>query len=69
MVLVIGSLPVNVFFILSGFIIGYLLISKDKPYRNFIIEIWFKLFPAYLVALILSLLIFDLSIESLNSIP
>jgi peptidoglycan/LPS O-acetylase OafA/YrhL len=69
MLLVNGNLPVNVFIILSGFVICYLLLNKEKKYLNFVVERGFRLFPAYWVALALSLLIFSISMDTLESIP
>lgn len=64
-----GSYAVDVFIILSGFAITYLLLIKNENYKLFIFRRFLRLFPAYIVALFLSLLIFKISIDFLTSIP
>jgi peptidoglycan/LPS O-acetylase OafA/YrhL len=46
---------VDVFIILSGFVITHLLHSRPQSYRQFMIGRFFRIYPVYLVCLLLSL--------------
>jgi peptidoglycan/LPS O-acetylase OafA/YrhL len=50
---------VNVFIILSGFVITHLLLVKNESYKNFIFRRFFRLAPALYVCLILAILFLD----------
>ena len=63
-----GELAVDVFIIMSGFFIFYLLDTAQEKYGQFIIRRFLRLFPAYLVCLILSILMINVSIETLASL-
>jgi peptidoglycan/LPS O-acetylase OafA/YrhL len=63
-----GDYAVDVFIILSGFFIFYLLDTAQEKYGPFIIRRFLRLFPAYLVCLIISTLMINLSVETLSSL-
>lgn len=48
------GLPVDVFIILSGFVIFFLLDHQRTSYSQFIVKRWFRLAPLFLVVLIVS---------------
>lgn len=48
-----GTLAVDVFIILSGFVIASLLGRERLPWLPFMVRRWFRLFPAYAVCLLL----------------
>lgn len=68
MLLANGTYAVGVFILLSGFVIAFLLDSKKEQYGLYIARRALRLFPAYLVCLLLSILILDMSIEFLNQL-
>lgn len=61
-----GRLAVDVFIILSGFVITHLIFSKKETYLKFIVRRFFRLFPAYFVVLVISSLMINLSIDALE---
>ena len=64
-----NTVPVQVFIILSGFVIFSLLDREHQSYRAFIINRAFRLFPAYLLALAISVLMLPFAREVLLSSP
>jgi peptidoglycan/LPS O-acetylase OafA/YrhL len=66
--LVEGTYAVEVFIIMSGFFIFYLLDSGRENYKQFIIRRFFRLYPAYFVCLIISILSIGISLEALNTL-
>ncbi|MEI2580831.1 acyltransferase family protein [Scytonema sp. PRP1] len=66
--LVEGTYAVEVFIIMSGFFIFYLLDSGRENYKQFIIRRFFRLYPAYFVCLIISILSVGISLEALNTL-
>lgn len=64
--LVRGEYPVDVFIILSGFVIFMLLESKRQSYRTFITQRFFRLYPVFIVVFTLAVLAHPLRIESLS---
>lgn len=50
-----GGVAVFVFIILSGFVITHLLFTKRERYLSYLVRRAFRLFPAYLVCLAISL--------------
>ncbi|MCF2949886.1 acyltransferase [Paraglaciecola aquimarina] len=52
-----GGTAVNVFIIISGFVIAHLLITKHEAYKNYIVRRWFRLFPIFLFSLTLAILL------------
>jgi peptidoglycan/LPS O-acetylase OafA/YrhL len=54
-IIVIGSYPVDVFIILSGFVIAKLLAQKQEPYAPFILRRFMRLYPAFAVALLFAI--------------
>jgi len=63
------GLAVDVFIILSGFVISLLLDKKDTGYRIFIVRRWFRLAPVYLVLLTVSLILLDWQLAGVSSFP
>lgn len=66
-VLVNGLYPVSVFILLSGFVISNS--ATTHGWKDFLIRRGFRLFPAYLICLVASVLIVSLSIELIQSTP
>jgi len=64
-----GGYAVEIFIILSGFVIFYTLDNRSSTYLAFIRQRFFRLFPLYLFCLIISVFLIDFSIEVLNSFP
>lgn len=64
-----GDTAVGTFIIISGFVIAMNIDQSPTPYREYIVRRAFRLFPAYLVCLLISILILDYSIKVLNDIP
>src|ERR1051325_6417390 len=52
-----GAIPVNVFIILSGFVIFYLLSGLQEGYGAFIIRRFFRIYPVFVVCLGLALVL------------
>lgn len=50
-----GDTAVNIFIIVSGFVITHLLISKREAYLPYILRRWFRIFPIFLFCLGLAL--------------
>jgi peptidoglycan/LPS O-acetylase OafA/YrhL len=67
MVLANGQYAVCVFILLSGFVISNSATTHD--WKDFIIRRGFRLFPAYLICLLGSVLLVHLSIELIHSVP
>lgn len=61
--------PVDVFIILSGFVIFMLIEKKHQSYKVFIIQRFFRLYPAFLVLFTLAVLMNPLKMEIFNNIP
>ncbi|MFG1346775.1 acyltransferase [Xanthobacter autotrophicus DSM 431] len=55
-----GDIAVNVFIIISGFVITHLLASKKENYAPYLTRRFFRIFPVYLFCLILAIAITDL---------
>jgi peptidoglycan/LPS O-acetylase OafA/YrhL len=51
-----GELAVQVFMIVSGFVITHLLVVKQEPYGAYITRRWFRLVPLFLAMLILAII-------------
>lgn len=66
-----GEFAVGVFIILSGFVISMALDgASDQPKRVFYLRRALRLFPAYLICLVLSAFVMlQLSIDALNALP
>lgn len=50
-----GEFAVDVFVILSGFVVTHLLLSKDEPYKIYIVRRFLRLWPMHMVILILTI--------------
>jgi peptidoglycan/LPS O-acetylase OafA/YrhL len=59
---------VDVFIILSGFVIFHLLQAKPEPYSSYIFRRFWRLFPAYLVCLLISIAMLPPSLRALQSL-
>lgn len=46
-----GELAVDVFIVLSGYVIAMMINNKNEPYRIYIFRRWARLYPLFLVAL------------------
>ncbi len=51
-----GDIAVNVFIILSGFVITHLLLVRKETYGSFVVRRAFRIFPIYFVCLLIALL-------------
>ncbi|SUQ57121.1 O-acetyltransferase OatA [Raoultella terrigena] len=60
-----NSYAVDVFIILSGFVIFFMLDNKKQLYSVYITQRFFRIFPIYLFAFLLSLLALDFTRETL----
>jgi len=63
-----GSLPVITFIILSGFV-THLLLQKNENYFFYLKRRALRLFPIYLVCLLISLLLIKFSLHTLEQMP
>ena len=52
-----GETAVNVFIIISGFVITHLLLAKKEKYLPYITRRWFRIFPIFLFCFLLALAI------------
>ncbi|MFN7110058.1 MAG: acyltransferase family protein [Brevundimonas sp.] len=64
-----NALAVDVFVILSGFVITLLIIRKREPYLKYIIRRAFRIFPAYLVVLLLSAALLPVFADAMTDVP
>lgn len=64
-----NSIPVQVFIILSGFVIFSSIDARYRGYWPFIVERAFRIFPVYLVLLTLSALTLNFALEVLKEAP
>ncbi|GBE92002.1 acyltransferase family protein [Nostoc cycadae] len=64
-----ASQAVNVFIIMSGFFIFSLLNSGRENYKQFITRRFLRIFPAYFVCLVFSILLTDISVQALQNLP
>jgi peptidoglycan/LPS O-acetylase OafA/YrhL len=53
-----SSMPVNIFIIVSGFVITHLLLKKPENYSVYITRRFFRIFPIYLFCILLSISLF-----------
>ena len=60
---------VNVFMILSGFVITHLILAKQEPYRQYIVRRWFRIFPIFLFCLLLALAVQPLYLHMYEASP
>lgn len=52
-----GDIAVNVFVIVSGFVITHLILSKEENYAPYIIRRFFRIFPVYIACLAVAILL------------
>lgn len=64
-----NTLPVDVFILLSGFVIALLIDKKSEPYAPYIVRRAFRIFPLYLAVLIVSALLIEMQISAWANIP
>jgi peptidoglycan/LPS O-acetylase OafA/YrhL len=60
---------VDLFIILSGFVIALLLAREQQRYSAFILRRWFRLAPVWLTVLVLSAILFPLSVQRQDALP
>jgi peptidoglycan/LPS O-acetylase OafA/YrhL len=60
---------VDVFIILSGFVIVLLLVERGENYRTFLTRRFFRLVPVYVACLVVSALLMDLAVLALERAP
>lgn len=66
-----GSLAVDIFIIISGFVIFYLLDHRNEGYYSFIVRRFFRLWPLYIILFVVSIplsLLFLANANSLNAL-
>jgi peptidoglycan/LPS O-acetylase OafA/YrhL len=64
-----GPLAVDVFMIVSGFVIFHLLRSQQQTYWQFIVRRFFRLFPAFLVFFIIAVAVQGIAVSNLHNYP
>ena len=64
-----GGVAVLIFIIISGFVITHLILEKREPYFQYIVRRFFRIFPAYLIALTCSIVAFSIAGTYLTSAP
>lgn len=64
-----GHIAVNVFIIVSGFVIAHLCVDKREGYGGYILRRFFRIFPIYLVSIIIALLSVNAYIYSYIELP
>lgn len=64
-----NTLPVDVFILLSGFVIALLIDRKRESYGPYITRRAFRIFPLYLVVLAVSALLLPVQLDAWQSIP
>ena len=64
-----GDFSVRIFIIISGFVITHLIQEKREPFPVFIARRFLRIYPAYLVALILAILVSPLRFEAVLGDP
>lgn len=64
-----GDWAVQLFIIMSGFVITHLLLSRQESYPIYIARRALRLFPAYLVALMLAILVLPATISAFGALP
>ncbi|PLM49786.1 hypothetical protein CWN29_27610, partial [Klebsiella pneumoniae] len=52
-----NSYAVDVFIILSGFVIFFMIDNKKQPYLQYITQRFFRIFPLYILVLIVSIIL------------
>lgn len=60
---------VDVFIIMSGFVIFLLMENRQEPYKEFILRRAFRIFPAYLISLALLLPLLQPTLHALSTLP
>ncbi len=64
-----NTTAVDVFIILSGFVIFFMIDNRKQEYFPYITQRFFRIFPIYLVALIVSLIMIDFSRDVIQTLP
>lgn len=64
-----NTLPVDVFILLSGFVIALLIDKKSEPYAPYLARRAFRIFPLYLAVLIVSTLLIGIQVSAWADIP
>jgi peptidoglycan/LPS O-acetylase OafA/YrhL len=61
-----GAFAVDIFIIISGFVIFYLLDRRKEAYKPYMIRRFFRIYPLFLVALVAGLLLSNIRLENLE---
>jgi len=64
-----GGYSVEVFIIISGFVITNLILAKKEPYKIYIARRFLRIYPVYLICLLLAILSFELAFEAVSALP
>jgi peptidoglycan/LPS O-acetylase OafA/YrhL len=64
-----GHLAVNIFIIISGFAIFFLLDNKREDYKTFITRRFFRIYPLFIVSFILAILLNNMRLTNLDLLP
>ncbi|WP_277991165.1 acyltransferase family protein [Sphingomonas panni] len=64
-----NKLAVDVFIILSGFVIALLVVRKGESYVAYLIRRGFRIFPLYLLTLAISVLLLPVQLDAWRSLP
>ena len=62
-----GDYAVQVFIVISGFVITHLIMTKHEPYGLFIARRFLRIFPAYLICLFAAVIIEPLTVQAVES--
>jgi peptidoglycan/LPS O-acetylase OafA/YrhL len=63
-----GKIGVLIFFMISGYVVPFTLLRRQpSPIRNFVVNRFFRLYPAYWISLILASVVFYYFLEIVNS--
>ncbi|HEO1574281.1 TPA: acyltransferase [Klebsiella aerogenes] len=52
-----NSYAVDVFIMLSGFVIFFMIDNKRQPYLQYIVQRFFRIFPLYILVLVISIIL------------
>lgn len=65
----ISGSAVNVFIIISGFVIAHLQLSRKESYPLYLMRRWLRIYPVYLVCLLLGIAVEFLTKDTASAIP
>lgn len=64
-----GEVAVQVFIVISGFVITHLLVTRDEPYLPYITRRFFRLYPVYLLCCVLGVMAFPAWVHVSDHLP